>query len=200
MVSVRWVPDLILCLDCLEVSLEECEDVCVCVCMKNIQSCSCGAEHLWQVCMGRISAVLDLGLKMFLIYLILSYSVHHLSHTSHFSFSPLNLQFCTDTGGEQSHCRGGKKLSECDFWSKAKSLPFLFFSVSRQLHFRAQIRLCAAPHNLGGSCHICRFHVNPSGTDTSSAVTAYVLQLRFSCQTQRAEEKASCCMLFDVCI
>lgn len=31
MVSVRWVPDLILCLDCLEVSLEECEDVCVCV-------------------------------------------------------------------------------------------------------------------------------------------------------------------------
>lgn len=50
--------------------------------------------------MGRISAVLDLGLKMFLIYLILSYSVHHLSHTSHFSFSPLNLQFCTGTGGE----------------------------------------------------------------------------------------------------
>lgn len=36
MVSVRWVPDLILYLDCLEVSLEECEDVCVCVCMKNI--------------------------------------------------------------------------------------------------------------------------------------------------------------------
>lgn len=127
MVSVRWVPDLILYLDCLEVSLEECEDVCVCVCMKTIQSRSCGAEHLWQVCMGRISAVLDSGLKMFLIYLILSYSVHHLSHTSRFSFSPLNLQFCTDTGGEQSHCRGEKKLSECDFWSKAKSLPFLFF-------------------------------------------------------------------------
>lgn len=74
--------------------------------------------------------MLDSGLKMFLIYLILSYSVHHLSHTSRFSFSSLNLQFCTVRGahwwGIESLQRGEKKLSECDFWSKAKSLPFLF--------------------------------------------------------------------------
>lgn len=126
MVSVRWVPDLILCLDCLEVSLGklEFEDVCVCVSVCVHASGLLLSEILrtFRVglvtlsicgrCMGKVSAVLDSELKMFLIYLILIYSVHHLSQTSRFSFSPLNLQFCTVGGphwwGIESLQRGKK--------------------------------------------------------------------------------------------